>query len=46
MLCKEIDDEGLKALRDASLIDLGVGINQDIESEGRDRFLLSRRLIL
>ena len=45
MLCKEIDDEGLKALRDASLIVLGVGINQDIESEGRDRFLLSRRLI-
>ena len=45
MLCKEIDDEGLKALRDASLIVLGVGINQDIESEGRARFLLSRRLI-
>ena len=45
MLCKEIDDEGLKALRDASLIVLGVGINQDIESEGRDRFLLPGRLI-
>lgn len=45
MLCKEIDDEGLKALRDASLIVLGVGINQDIESEGRDRFLLPGHLI-
>lgn len=38
MLCETINEEGVLALGEKEVAVLAVGINQDIESEGRDRW--------